>query len=259
MNDDDLKKIMNEGIEPASELAKRRTIKNSSTRFVRKKSITKSSKTSYRLATMGLIAFFMFGALSYTVSQSTRSGSGSSDNETGLINSAQLTQYPGGLRTAVVRMIIGGAVTEDLRFDLPENLTHIKNKENQVFDSDGGGSSYAQAPAEVMMNGQSGDWIFNMELALPKIGGDDADLVAYLPGLAKTVCERINKELGINMPVPRLQYDQAALYTKPMVTGYVLPEKIQVLASDRLNGQPFGCFESFDGKNYIYYHVLVER
>ena len=56
-----------------------------------------------------LIAVALFAALSYAVTQSTRSGSGDASGETNLISSAQLTQYPAGIRTSIVRMIIAGA------------------------------------------------------------------------------------------------------------------------------------------------------
>ena len=55
-----------------------------------------------------LIAVALFAALSYAVTQSSRSGGGDAGKETNLVNSAQLTQYPAGIRTAIVRMIVGG-------------------------------------------------------------------------------------------------------------------------------------------------------
>ena len=55
-----------------------------------------------------LIAVALFAALSYAVTQSSRTGGGASDGEQNLINSAQVTQYPASVRTAIVRMIIDG-------------------------------------------------------------------------------------------------------------------------------------------------------
>ena len=45
-----------------------------------------------------LIAVALFAALSYAVTQSSRSGGGDANNETSLINSAQVTQYPASVR-----------------------------------------------------------------------------------------------------------------------------------------------------------------
>ncbi|HEY8190982.1 MAG TPA: hypothetical protein VIG74_01055, partial [Alphaproteobacteria bacterium] len=50
-----------------------------------------------------LIAVALFAALSYAVTQSSRSGGGDANSETNLINSATLTQYPAGLRTSIIR------------------------------------------------------------------------------------------------------------------------------------------------------------
>ena len=259
MNDDDLKRMMSTGIEPATDLAKRRTVKQVSERFTQHMSVLKQGYRS-KIALGCLVAISMFGALSYTVTQSTRSGAGSSDNETGLINSAQLTQYPAGVRSAVVRMIIGGVATETIRFDLPENLAFIRDHSNQVFAKTGGGATYAEAPAEVMAEDRSGQWVFNMELSLPHIGSGDADISAYLVGISQDVCLRINDELGITKPIPQLRHEQTDLYIKNMTSSYTVANSpAPVLDAPELDGQPCGCFQSHDGNSYVYYHVLVER
>lgn len=86
-----------------------------------------------------LIAVALFAALSYAVTQSTRSGSGDASGETNLINSAQLAQYPAGVRTSVVRMVIGGISVDQLVFDGPTNFGVISDLRYAVFHPQGGG------------------------------------------------------------------------------------------------------------------------
>lgn len=242
--------------------------------------MVKTSTTNERSSERGnvlfliLIAVALFAALSYAVTQSTRSGAGSSDNETGLINSAQLTQYPAGVRTAVVRMIIGGVAVENLSFNVPSDFDELSGIEaDGVFFPTGGGATYANAPGDVMANGNQGEWVFNASNQINLIGQTDAsnptagsaDIIAFLPGLSDGVCRKINDELGVSSS------------TIPAETGIDIVEKLVAVGgvpagllsttggtigdtaddNNLLNGQPFGCF-SQSGAN-VYYHVLVER
>ncbi len=99
-----------------------------------------------------------------------------------------------------------------------------------------------------------------MDLALPGMGTKNTDLVAYLPHLKKEICEQLNRELGLPVPVPKLKSDQSALYSKRMVTGYVAPQgNPPALDVYGIKGQPFGCFQSYNHEIYVYYHMIVPR
>lgn len=203
----------------------------------------------------------LFLGLSYTVTQSTRSGSGDASGETNLIGSAQLTQYPAGIRTAVVRMIIGGTKAEELRFNTPEEFSALVQPQHGVFHQNGGGALYQLAPEDMMESGAAGQWFFNMALAIPGVGTDLPELAAYLSGVSRNVCARINSELGID-GIPRAPSGLSDFYTQRMVDGaapYATPGRTGVLAVEGLAGQAFGCFEDPDSRQNVYYHVLVER
>jgi hypothetical protein len=63
----------------------------------------------------------LFAALSYAVTQSSRSN-GDASKETNVINTASLTQHPNSVRTSVLRLIIGGIAPEDLNFNKPNEF-----------------------------------------------------------------------------------------------------------------------------------------
>ena len=228
-----------------------------------------------------LIAVALFAALSYAVTQSTRTGGGSGDNETALISSAQLTQYPASIRTAVVRMIIGGTDVGDLEFNTPTDFGNCTGtgtpagEQFCVFHPNGGGATYATAPGDMMANtggNLAGIWTFNAEnqidLAGTSTGNDDplaptADIIAFLPGITLSLCQRINQELdvgvieietGIDLVTQKINgvtiCDGGCTAGATIGTGGV--------AVHTLDGQPFGCFQQPAGR-YHYYHVLVER
>ncbi len=227
-----------------------------------------------------LIAVALFAALSYAVTQSTRTGGGSGDNETALISSAQLTQYPASLRTAVVRMIIGGVNVDDLEFNVPSDFSNCAtgtSNEFCVFHPNGGGATHSNAPGDMMAStggNTSGTWFFNAENQIDLLGtssgnetptASTVDLIAFLPGISLTLCDRINDELGLGSTPP--SDDGIDFATQMVNTDGSTPTGLcsgcgagNTIGSDTaaLDGQPFGCFQN-GAAEYVYYHVLVER
>ena len=222
-----------------------------------------------------LIAVVLFAALSYAVTQSSRSGGGGTDGEANLVNSAQITQYPASVRTAIVRMIIGGVDVTQLNFDPPSDFaaTCNGNPTPCVFHPQGGGATAVTAPAAVTADGSQAAWIFTSDFSIENISTTANDIVAMLPGVGAAICARLNTELGISN-VPDGDGDGVAVgpSTDPDETnnmdnnntGIGTPAD-GVAAFDidgNFSGQPFGCYDINDGNNastLVYYHVLVER
>lgn len=239
-----------------------------------------------------LIAVALFAALSYAVTQSTRSGAGSGDNETALINSAQLTQYPASVRTAVVRMVIGGTDVNNIEFNPPSDYGSLSDNSVGVFHPSGGGATFSTSPADFMdptgltltsaQNLSTGEWAYNGENQIDLIGttnttaatDDTADIIAFLPGITQTLCRRINSELGIT-GIPDMTGQNIDYYSRMnggSETGSVsgiragggtgnIGDVTDTTANDPLDGQPFGCFvdTGTTPDTHVYYHVLVER
>ncbi len=240
-----------------------------------------------------LIAVALFAALSYAVTQSSRTGGGASDGEQNLINSAQITQYPASVRTAIVRMIIDGVSDSQLEFNGPPDFGSLSQDRFGVFHPTGGGATRVTSPPEVMADGLQGDWIFTSDFAINQIGTSVAantgnDVIAFLVGVTESVCERLNIELGVTTAgvaigggagqdadgdgVPDAGIVIANIPVVGDEMGSVGPNLgigPDASAARRLtnffDGQPFGCadFDSTtnaaDDSDLVYYHVLIER
>lgn len=228
-----------------------------------------------------LIAVALFAALSYAVTQSTRSGAGDTNSETNLISSAQLTQYPAGVRTSVVRMIIGGNAVEELIFNDPSDFgvggTVDTDTETAraVFHPNGGNATYQNPPRDVVTTTAS-TWHFNAEAQILNIGITDAsdsvanDIVAWLPDVTSGICKRMNEELGITTSasggIPIISGLASTVYENNMGldaagNAIAFPATGVVIEGDdeEFKGQPFGCFLDQAGGKNVYYHVIVER
>ena len=226
-----------------------------------------------------LIAVVLFAALSYAVTQSSRSGGGGTDGEANLVNSAQITQYPASVRTAIVRMIIGGVDVSQLEFNRPSEYGSLTDNSFGVFHPNGGGATFVTAPASVTASGAQAAWIFNSRFEIQDIGtttgtGSGNDVIAFLPGVGTAICTRLNTELGITTTddndgngVPDAGIAIGNIPTEAMNqdggnTG--IGAFIGAIDTD-FAGQPFGCADFDDagaGTNngdLVYYHVLVER
>lgn len=238
-----------------------------------------------------LIAVALFAALSYAVTQSTRSGGGDASKEKSLVSSASITQYPASIKTATVRMIVsGGVAVENLNFTKPAafsnlidpdvtttGLTTANSVKNAVFHPKGGGATYTDGPSSVSSTGVAQAWVFNPRNAVRNVGttatsGIDqatVDIIAFLPNMNVGVCQKIHEQLG--MPYSTASADLAANF--PLITGVDIATNMDyqtanngipaspggaLITSTVLDGQPQGCFRKA-ADNYVYYHVIVER
>lgn len=251
-------------------------------------------KTSARAGERGnvlfliLIAVALFAALSYAVTQSSRTGGGATDGESNLVNSAQITQYPASVRTAIVRMNIGGITADQLNFDPPSafGTTCTAAPEPCVFHPTGGGATHVTAPPDVMTDGAQGEWIFTSNYAIDSVGTTGAtnasnEIMAFLPGVKQSICQRLNTELGVpvntdadgdGVPDSGVAIANVPVYDDGMssdsASGLGLGPAAQGASKELGNdfvGQPFGCAD-FDSGNdlatdvdLVYYHVLLER
>ncbi len=225
-----------------------------------------------------LIAVALFAALSYAVTSSSRSGGGDANNETNLISSATVTQYPASVRTAILRMQVSGGVdTADLEFNPPSAFGSCSNSNVRcVFHPSGGGATFVSAPADVMDDGQPGEWTFNGDFEIINVGtttsGSAAgnEIIAFLPGIKQGVCTRINSELGIT-GIPDTGADVSG--ADPGTEGYmrIMDETVDYATTNditigtggdanvaALDGQAYGCFQNNSGE-YVYFHVIAEQ
>lgn len=217
-----------------------------------------------------LIAVALFAALSYAVTQSTRSGGGDASSETNLVNSAQITQYPASVKTAITRMIISSSIDPTtLEFNPPADFADLSASDHGVFHPQGGGASYILAPdavVEAAINANK-TWVFNGENEILNIGTNgaptvsSADIIAFLPGTKLAICQSIHSKLGLSTTIPDLSaagIDFATDMVSVGGAGATIAAGGGIITHATLDGQPQGCFLGA-ANNYVYYHVLVER
>lgn len=233
-----------------------------------------------------LIAVALFAALSYAVMSSTNTGGGDANDESNLVNSAAVTQYPASIKTAIIRQSVSKGVTtptasSDIAAGTSGASGFLFNKPpfagiatadeyRLVFHPGGGGASYVQAINGVLTSGATGDWLFNMDFEVVNIGStangiDGNEIIAFLPDLTSSICSRINTELGISS-TPTLasavtiadNLEQGGTISTANPADNALGTTLNATLS-ALDGKPYGCFRNGSAGPYTYYHVLLER
>lgn len=193
-----------------------------------------------------LIAVALFAALSYAVTQSGRGG-GSIDKEQGLIVASQVTQFPAAVRTGVTRMVITGTAVTDLDFGTTATGA------DAVFDSAGGGVIYQSAPSNA---GGTTTWGFLEEgdnFFIDDIGADATnDVMAVLDEVSQTVCDQVNKGLGLATGGAN-----GGTVTPLDGTAHTTATPAATNTFDAYAAEPFACADN--GAENVYYHALVEQ
>lgn len=238
----------------------------------------KINKESGNVLFLILIAVALFAALSYVVTQSTRSGGGSTEREKNILSSAQMTQYPTALRTAMIRLVLGGVSVENVKFDAPGTAGFTaQSTAVLIFHPSGGGATYQQAPADLMTSNSLGAWNFNGNFDVPSIGVSGSggnDVIAFLRDISSGVCKQLNEELSISTSacgagdmtngVPEMANSTATI-AQDMVQGYTFPttDMPDIAAAGTcgaiFTGQASGCFYDVTNSQNVFYSVLLER
>ena len=224
-----------------------------------------------------LIAVALFAALSYAVTSSTNSGGGNANDESALVNSAAITQYPASIKTAMIRMQVSNGIDPlEFKFDKPP-YTDLTDTTTGVFHPDGGGATYSQSNPDVVVQGgtatnEDGDWYFNYDFEIENIsttgaGAAGNEIVAFLPDIKQAICTKINSELGIagipvtsGITVTTMMDEDTSNGTYVVSTAAPSANMIgDTLGATELDGKPYGCFRNGANGPYTYYHVLLER
>lgn len=239
-----------------------------------------------------LIAVALFAALSYAVTSSTRGGSGNATDEVNAVSAAHLSQYPSGVRTAILRMIVSqNILASELEFDYPADFD-AGSPTYGVFHPSAGGAIPSEAAPDIMAGSGAlpgsgvGTWLYNSRYQVLNIGTDAADnsandIIAFLPGIKEVICEKLNSEHGIgatndtdtqgvgdagpvvaDIPTAAMNQDAANTGIGAYDAGFVIGHATN---GPDFTGKPFACGDFDDVTagtaigDLVYYHVLVER
>lgn len=159
-----------------------------------------------------LIAVALFAALAYAVTQSSRTGSGSSiSSEQATLYAAQITQMGAMFKQDVTRLILSGKAASTIVIGTGAWFTGQANDfctsgVNCLFAAAGGGVSVPKAPAGAMTDGVFRNIYFDTHsssLGSPltpyyNVASSANDEAIKLEPIRKDVCLAINKGLGIN-------------------------------------------------------------
>jgi hypothetical protein len=226
-----------------------------------------------------LICIVLLAALSYAVSNSTRSGSTGflSDGQESALATEILT-YANHVKTAVAKLNLRGCTDDQLNFDNDvvagyTNAGAPSDDSCDLFAPTGGALTWVTPAAEVTAS----PWFYSGRVVVHQDSGfassnsaDDADLVMMLMDIPSGLCAKINTKFGVSgVPVDdgsfadTTKFQGAFAYAED-ING--LPEGAQPSpcgspsTAANFCGRDAGCFREESGsQRYIFFQVLKQR
>lgn len=226
-----------------------------------------AEKTAVRASRVGqsghalwlvLIAVMLFGALSYVISRSDKMAA---EEEKLLMASAQVTQFPAAIRTAMARLAAAGVALEDMDFN------EMGTSPQSIFYSGGGGVAYQKPPYLI---GSQTEWRFktksrdNTGWFIAGIGTDGAegkDIFAYISGVSVALCEELNRNTGLSAEpkVERVAVNLAIPGDAAAKAGYNAWTFSAHAQERRAETPPAACVRNGIDGELVYYHVLAPQ
>ena len=218
-----------------------------------------------------LIAVALFAALSYAVTQSTRSGGGDASREKITTESATILQQSLGIRTAAIRLVHSqGVAAENLLFDPPANFSGMTPGEiaRAVFHPQGGGAIYQEN--QIVTSGIEITGIGQTNIGNPLASSD----IVAIRSVPKDVCLEINRRLGISIAEVNMDANIDLITTNlddnmdrahPGINGGgngfwgAIGSSGGMAALAPYDSSAQGCFYNGPSDVYLYYDVIVAR
>jgi len=205
-----------------------------------------------------LIAVVLFGALSYVVSRSDKIAV---EEEKLLLASAQVTQFPAAIRTAMARLAAAGVALEDMDF------SEMGTAKHSIFYSGGGGVAYQKPPYLI---GSQTEWRFKTKsrdntgwfiAGIGNDGPDGKDVFAYITGVSVALCEELNRNTGL--PATPLVERVAVDLSRPGGAAARAGENAWTFSAHAQEGRgetpPAACVRNGIEGELVYYHVLAPQ
>lgn len=222
-----------------------------------------------------LIAVALFAALSYAVTQSSRSGGDGISKDKARLAAGQIVQYGGAVEQAISRMrLINRCGETDISFHIAgnadfTNYEHTPASETRckVFHPDGGAMQPLIPDAEWLDPAHGSDayygHVYYASTKLGASGGGQAgttalDLVMLLPYIREEICTAINAKLD----APMFSEDNA-ISPNPWFAGDYTQAGGADINNPAVSGRLYaGCFRGhapFVVGAYVYYTAIIQR
>lgn len=233
-----------------------------------------------------LIAAALFAALSYAVTQSSRSGGGATEREGYNLAASEISNYATAISAAVTRLIATGCSSEEISFYTPTVASTVwyqhtpeVDDECKIFHPSGAGVPY-QFPSSKWLDpdfsaqNYYGEYLMTSVTCIPQVGtgtddtcqgnDDETDLILFLPFISQGICEVLSDQFDTKVSSTIIQ-DGANAF--PAVgsefTGtYTGMSVLHDPGTQLLWGTYTGCFEGDTfppSGSYTFYHVLLAR
>ncbi len=217
-----------------------------------------------------LIAVALFAALSYAVTQSTRSGGGDASKETVALAVSQLVQFAGQVENAITRVkVMNGCTDTQLNFFSPihgvANPSAPASGLCDIFSDRGGQVVYQRLPASLYDPANANGTSYAGIAGFPGFGADNrvryhgtdgngaasVDLLFFAFPLTQAACAEINRRLGLTLST-------AAIYISVNFTGIYTDNYLAVTPGETGMGCGYWNFGP-GGNTYVFYKILLAR
>lgn len=217
-----------------------------------------------------LLAVALFAALSYAVTQSSRSGGNDISREKAELGAAEIIQYFTLLENTIQRMrLTGGVKLEHLDVSASgvSNQTANTNCTTdrcKLFHSDGGGVQAMTMSLE-WYDETATSWasrtIGFLIVGVDNVGTSLADLVVHYGGVKQEVCRAVNVRAGLTTWSASALTDSHGAFEQQQGDVDPYPNPAGVLGDEatEFSGQRTFCSEHGGVFGNYVYHVLVAR
>ncbi len=237
-----------------------------------------------------LIAVALFAALSFAITQSTRSGGADVSKEKTQLLVDQLSQYSAVIANAITRVILNNGCTINT-IDFRSQLWALDEYDIRgasggppspssgfcdIFSQNGGAVIWQAPPVEAVPVA-GGQYAISGRVAIQGVGTTDNELLLALE-VTRAVCIRANEQDGAQNPGgnPPVLNDPNSRFETPIANwkafgpftidnngGNRFPGFLTVGSpgnAPELNGHQMGCYETSPGTGiYVFYQVLMPR
>ncbi len=222
------------------------------------------------------IAVILFAALSFTVSNISRTGNPAEMGELASMRATDIMQYAGAIQRGIRFMRIGGVDESELCFHASqwghadyEFNPQCTDNGNRIFHADGGAIGFQDGPdnwysdSATAPPNDSRAWVFSSRYEVTDVGTDsggattvaaNADLIIATAPVRDDACEAINRMLDYTPVTPPAV--AASTYDNMATTAFVgtfasLAGRIGALGRERCVADPGGF--------NVYYKVILAR